>query len=39
LIISLMQPDSKITYKPYVNSNFVILSSNNPRDRIWDFYK
>ena len=39
LIISMMQPDNTINKKPYLNCNFLIMSSKNPYDRIWDFHQ
>ncbi len=39
LIISLMQEDEKISKRPYITVNFMIVSVKSKRDRLWEVNK
>jgi len=36
LVVSLMQEDTKLTYKPYVPCNFMVIRTNDRKNRIWE---
>ena len=39
LIISLMQDDEKISKRPYIPVNFMVVRVKSKRDRLWEIKK